>query len=326
MFHFRYHFKKEKKKVFDRLESWENLLTNQIVEMMSYKGYNVGDVFRLFRTLENILIANGVCACIMLNDKLFFGRVSFVGNLDEFGDLTDAVVFTENGKNYTFKNWRENPNIVIIYNNYMETGDADNISRYASILADVDKSIKHNVIFSRYNPLFVVHDEKEKKQIEMALKNNENGELGVIVSESFPGIDNEKIYTANITDVKDQDKIQYLSKCHDDIVKRFWGEMYGLNMNSNTSKMAQMSIEELNNGEELSKVLPIIRLKCRQLGIEQINKKFGTNITVTFSQAWDSILKEEEHDNPKNENVNETEEEPTEDPTDETQKGENEND
>lgn len=308
-----YHFKKEKAKIIDRLKNWEDLLYNGIIEMFTYKGYEKGDFFRLFTTLESILINNGNAGIIELNNKLFAGRVSFTGNLDEFGDLTDAIVFTENGKTYTFKNWRENENIVIIHNNYLELGDNETIERYASILADIDKSIKHNVIFSRLNKFLVARNETEKKQLEEMLNQNENGKLGVVVGEVDDWDENgTQIYTADITDVENADKIQYLNKCHDDIIRRL-ATIYGVSMNNNTSKMAQQSVEEITSGEDLSKIYPIIKLKCRLLGIKEVNKKFGTNISVTFSEAWDSILKNEEKDNPKNTDLEEiAEEQPTE--------------
>lgn len=298
-----YHYKKEKTKIRTRLDIWENLLQNGLISMFTYTGYDKGDTFRFWRTFEHLLINAGECAVIMLDGELFAGRVTYSGQLDVYGDLTDAIVYTENGKTFTFANWRTNENIVIVHNNFLECNDGDDVERYASILSDIDKSIKHNIIFSRYNKMLVARDETEKRQLEEALKANENGSIGVVISERDGWDENgTQIYNADITDVANADKIQYLDKCHDDIIRRF-ATMYGVNINNNTSKMAQQSVEEITSGEDLSKIYPLIRLYCRELGIKEINAKFGTNISVTFSPAWDSILKQEEDDNPQGDTI-----------------------
>lgn len=298
-----YHYKKEKTKIRTRLDIWENLLQNGLISMFAYAGYDKGDTFRFWRTFEHLLINAGECAVIMLDGELFAGRVTYTGQLDVYGDLTDAIVYTENGKTFTFSNWRTNENIVIVHNNFLECNDGDDVERYASILSDIDKSIKHNIIFSRYNKMLVARDETEKRQLEEALKANENGSIGVVISERDGWDENgTQIYNADITDVTNADKIQYLDKCHDDIIRRF-ATMYGVNINNNTSKMAQQSVEEITSGEDLSKIYPLIRLYCRELGISEINAKFGTNISVTFSPAWDSILKQEEDDNPQGDTI-----------------------
>lgn len=303
-----YHFRKEKDKVIERLDNWRNDIVNILISTFAYAGYTLGDVFRFWKTFEDLLITNGLVAVIMLDGELFPGRVTFTGSLDKYGDLSDAIVFTENGKTYTFTNWRTNENIVIVHNNYTEFGDINEVERYCSILADIDKSIKHNVIFSRYNPIPVVSDESEKNQLETVMANNENGKLGCIVSDNIGLNEGETIKTADITDVKNADKIQYLNKAHDDIVKRLCTWVLGIDVNNNTSKMAQQSVAEITSGEKLSQLNPFIKLKCRQDGIKEINKKFGFNISVTFSETWDALLKKEETDNPGTEESQELEE------------------
>lgn len=307
-----YHFKKEKQKVYDRLHIWQNDITNALIEMFTYDGYDKGDFFRFWRTFEDKLIHNGEVAVIELDGELYPARVSYSGDLDAYGDLTDAIVYTDNGKTYTFKNWRSNDDIVVVHNNYLEINDSDDIARFASILSDIDKSIKHNVIFSRFNPILVARNETEKKRLELALAENENGKLGVIVSDVDAWNENgDQVYTADITSVKDSDKIQYLNKCHDDIMRRL-ATKFGVSLNSNTSKMAQQSVEEITSGEDLCKIMPFIRFKCRTLGVEEINRKFGYNITVTFSPEWDRLLKKEEEDNPTTETLDEAQDVQTE--------------
>ena len=72
-----YHFKKEKNKVIDRVRNWNNLLLNIMLDMFKYDGYDKGDVFRFWKTLESILINNGECAIIKMDDELFCGRVCY---------------------------------------------------------------------------------------------------------------------------------------------------------------------------------------------------------------------------------------------------------
>ena len=80
------------------------------------------------------------------------------------------------------------------------------------------------------------------------------------------------------------DSVQYLSKLHDDILRRK-ATMYGHALNT-TGKLAQQSKDEINDYDSISMIIPEDMLECRRNGVEMINKVFGCNITVDYSLPW----------------------------------------
>ena len=100
----------------------------------------------------------------------------------------------------------------------------------------------------------------------------------------------------NLTDVNNIDKIQYLSKFHDDLLRRFC-TLYGHAMQT-SGKMAQQTTEELQGYNSFSMIIPNNRLEERKKGIDDFNRIFNENVEITYSEAWDYGLyskdKEEE--------------------------------
>ena len=81
----------------------------------------------------------------------------------------------------------------------------------------------------------------------------------------------------------------------------------------------------------MSFILPNDRLKMRRKGWDKVNKLFGTNVTVDFSDAWktESIKYKKEADIDENGELEEMEEEPETEPEaqpeEEPEKGAEEN-
>ena len=80
------------------------------------------------------------------------------------------------------------------------------------------------------------------------------------------------------------DKIQYLSKLHDDVLRRGL-TYYGIPINS-SGKMAQLNDKEIDGYETYSKIYPNNRLFERQKAINQMNDLFGISATVDFGLAF----------------------------------------
>ena len=87
-----------------------------------------------------------------------------------------------------------------------------------------------------------------------------------------------------LTDVKDSEKIQYLSRIHDDIIGRFLA-MYGIDT-GNINKGSQVLRGELSRMEEAAAVPVYERLRCRKQVWDEINKTFGTDIQPMKSALY----------------------------------------
>jgi hypothetical protein len=67
-------------------------------------------------------------------------------------------------------------------------------------------------------------------------------------------------------------------------MKRFYN-IYGQPLQTQ-NKAAQSISDELHGMDSVSFIIPIQMLKCRQALADNINRIFGTEITVEFSECW----------------------------------------
>lgn len=265
-----------------RNHSYDDLIFTAGLSMFEYTKLS-----KEFTTaLETYLLLLGQCAVWLYDDNLICTPCTRIGNINVYGKGKDLNCTTRNGINKVFYDFENSADVVYIRNNSTATPD-NNIDWYATALAEIDKSIMHNVINSRYSPIVKARTDKERAVIETALEqNNGNGKPQVVLvgMENLFESNNETSTVLNITDVANSDKIQYLSHAHDDIIRRLCNT-YGMDIKG-TGKMAQQSVAEINNGDNSQLIIPEDRLNCRRLAVEEINSKFGRNITVNYSKCW----------------------------------------
>jgi hypothetical protein len=156
----------------------------------------------------------------------------------------------------------------------------------AHLLGEISKSEALNVKYSRLLPIPKLNDEKDKSAFTDILKKLEDGELTAFVSKNVLakeiGCDSPEVF--NLSDVKDVDKLQYLSRYYDDVIKRFFN-FYGQAL-QNQNKSAQSISDELHGMDSVSFIIPLQMLNCRKALCQQINDIFGLDVDVEFSPAW----------------------------------------
>lgn len=247
--------------------------------------------------IEHTLIRFGCCAIVKINDEFFVGVPAIMPPLDNYGIGTEIAITTYNGQRQ--KRGKIGENCVLIWNNTEFVGDFI-ISWYAKMFKEIDISMEANVFNSRLHPIPVARNSKIKSAIDNIFKSikgeNKNNDTYTILSDTaFAEEINgtaSKIDVLNLTDVKDVDKLQYLSKFHDDLLRRFC-TLYGQAMQT-TGKMAQQTVEEIQGYDSFSMIIPSNRLEERQKGINEFNRIFGENVTVEYNEAWqDSLFKKE---------------------------------
>ena len=128
--------------------------------------------------------------------------------------------------------------------------------------------------------------------MEQALqKAAENGDTETVVSENILakelGLDG--IQKLDLTDVTKVDKLQYLSKMFDDILKRFF-MFYGYNLKT-INQGSQTNEDELHGSDTVSRLYQEVRLKQRKRMIDDLNMTFGLNASVRFNKALDNEVK-----------------------------------
>lgn len=238
---------------------------------------------------------NGYCAWWKLTEadaspgfpagSLIVSRASLGTDLNPYGEGAEVICVTGNGHEHRFKD-RYSDEVVIGFNNVLKTPCFD-IETDAATLAEVDLSIMYLIYYTRLYPIFKAADEKTRDKIITAFKNMELGKPLTIIDKPLLeelGIETQSISMETITNPELSRVIQYTSKLREDI-KRWHYTKYGQTINS-SSKLAQETVDEVNGAVSASLIIPLSMLAARRKMIEEVNDKFGTNITVDLSGAW----------------------------------------
>ena len=305
---------KKNDKAYKEFLKKENFLTllNMVASMFVWSGIPEETGIDV-DTIEPTLLLTGKVAFVKEGNEYLVGRVSLAGEPTRYFYGRDAIATAGNGFNMYYKNWRKNKNIVVAFNNNLKTPDFQ-LLKTAGILSEVDISLLCNLVYSRLYPIGVAHDDKTKKVLEELFDNMQLGKFASITSrnilENLGGKDGSGIDVLNLTDVSVSDKIQYLAKYKDDTLRWLWS-IYGQNVQA-TSKLAQESVDEVTSGQGVSMIVPHDMLHQRLRVCEELKKKFGWNVTVTFSEPWQNEFadcnKETTGEEPEKESVTDDQE------------------
>lgn len=301
---------KEKRQKAYRIESYDEVFTNTLISMFTYRGKNVPEEILEYQSFIDIYsMLDGACAIWKLTSdrcpnaqgdamegKWIITPVDLSGSPDAYGFGADAICTVKSGVVCKFENWRENPDVAIIFNNSNYSPDM-NIGRFSDMLAELEVSMKLNVLFARMYPMPVANSTKIQKAVEAAIENMRNGKIATILDDDSLSkyvadnatAANTGIQTVNLTEVEKSQYIQYLAKFRDDLMRWFYS-LYGMN-SQGSSKMAQQTVDEVNQDNNASMILPHDMLRMRMKSLEnQVNKKFGWDMEVSFSECWMSRL------------------------------------
>lgn len=300
---------KEKRQKAYRIESYDEVFTNTLISMFTYRGDDVPEEILEYQSFIDIYsMLDGACAIWKLTSdrcpnaqgdamegKWIITQVDFAGSPDAYGFGADAICTVKSGVVCKFENWRENPDVAIIFNNSNYSPDM-NIGRFSDMLAELEVSMKLNVLFARMYPMPVVSSGKIQKAVETAIDNMRTGKIATVLDDdtlskyvSDTAANNTGIQTVNLTEVEKSQYIQYLAKFRDDLMRWFYS-LYGMN-SQGSSKMAQQTVDEVNQDNNASMILPHDMLRMRMKSLEnQVNKKFGWDMEVSFSECWQSRL------------------------------------
>lgn len=259
-----------------------NLLFNILLSMFEYSGFDT-EKFDTFDTryIDAILCSTGSIACGMLDNKLTFAPCTLGGDIDAYGLGTEVIAPTPKGD---IKGVR-NKEVAYGINNKLASPDTL-LYWVSSIMSELDVSAKSNILYSRLLKIPVVNDEKSKNAIMDIYKKLVNGEdlTALVSSNVFDDLLEKDITTIELTDENKIDRIQYISRFYDDVLKRF-SNFYGQALQTQ-NKSAQTQSDELHGMDSFSFIIPLQMLECRRELVDNINNIFDTNIEVNFSDSW----------------------------------------
>lgn len=271
----------------DALELWYYITLEQLLtSMFEYNNLPKG-LDRKY--IEHCLIRFGCAGIVKIDDEYFVGIPAITPPLNNYGIGTKIVVTTFNGQNQITGTIGKD--CVLIWNNSEFVNDYI-ISWFAKMFKEIDKSMESNVYNSRLHPIPIAKNSKIKSAIDNIFKtikgeNVKNETYSVLSEQAFEDVISGKstpVDVINLTDVNNVDKIQYLSKFHDDLLRRFC-TLYGHAMQT-SGKMAQQTTEELQGYNSFSMIIPSNRLEERKKGIDDFNRIFNENASINYSEAW----------------------------------------
>ena len=217
--------------------------------------------------------------------SLIVSRATLGTKLNPYGEGSEVIAVTDNGHEKKFEN-RYGDDVVVGFNNILKT-PCEDITIDSVTLGEIDLSILYLIHYTRLYPIFKAADEKTRDKIITAFKNMELGKPLTIIDQPLLeelGIETQSIKIETITNPELSRVIQYTSKLRED-VKRWHFTKYGQTINS-SSKLAQETVDEVNGAVSASLIIPLSMLEARRRMIDEVNRKFGTDISVDFSGAW----------------------------------------
>ena len=263
------------------IDSYIRYMFSRTSEMFKYN--NLPDTI-VSRDLEYLLQSVGF-ACGFINDgKPYILKCALSGIPNE--SLLPTKLLVTNPYLNISKQFTINKDCVWFRNDSMWQGLYPLNSKYASLLAEVDISMKYSAINSRILSLISASDERTKNSAELILKKVYEGkDLGVIAEspileslKSYPYGGTTNNYITSLLELR-----QY--------IQADWYISLGINSNYNM-KRETLSTSEVGVNEKT--LYPLIEnmLDERKKSLSKFNSMFGTNINVEFNSSWKYINEE----------------------------------
>lgn len=231
--------------------------------------------------LEGNLITNGTVGVGKIDGKLYCAAGGYCGNYN--GYLPDHYRAEVLNKGQLYGEWGKD--LVVGWNNAIRTPDLD-IWHTADMLTEVDISERIVTVFTRLLRIPKAKDDAEKEAIEEAIKSLLKGDLTAVASsntlQDLVGSASDADRFLDLVDPQQVDQLQYLNQYRDNLIKRFM-QRRGHSMTI-TSKLAQQTNAEMHGADSYSMIYPLQQLHYRQLMCNNINRLFGTSITVELSE------------------------------------------
>ena len=190
---------------------------------------------------------------------------------------------------------KQHEEIAVGYNNLLHTPEYD-IVRFAKILAETDTSMYCNVMNSRISPILLADNNNQKVALDTAIQNVYSGKLSSIafndiIDKINANSTKENSHILHLTEPKNIEKLQYLSKFHDDLIRRLCN-LHGVTMNT-TGKMAQLTQAELNEYSQFSGIYIQQQYDLLCEYIDEANRLENWNMSVEYGDSFKRFIKKD---------------------------------
>jgi len=236
-----------------------------------------------YRELEKLLQNNGYAFITEVEGELYAFGGGLGGEQDVYGNPSQITINNVALKfNKTLDIKKDG---VLIHNDDSLIGLLPLFNKYNSMLTENDINMVLNGYSNRLQIMLSASDDKTKASADKYLENLINGELGVI--SSSPMFDGVKTHT---TGNSQGSSITTLIEYQQYIKAGLFNEI-GLDANFNM-KRERLTSGEVDQGDDI--LYPFIdnMMKCRLTALEQINEKYGLEISIDYGSVWNKKNKE----------------------------------
>lgn len=286
---------KDKKSIIDYLTELDLVKTNS---MFKYTG--LPDTIER-HNLEQILQMHGYGIITEYKDNLYCLWGADAPPLDAYYEPTQIIItnpWLEFNKTLTY-----GEDGVLIRNDPYKMGLLPILNRYNSYICETDITMLCALVNMRAVNLITANTDREKKSVETFLDQLLAGNMSVLLNEEFSTNDNfintlpySNLSNGYITQLIELEQYLRGTKLNE----------IGLQSNYNM-KRERLTASETDLNEDALKPLIDTMLEERQKAINEVNKKYGTNITVELNSSWKDEQTEEVEDSTDDVPADETE-------------------
>lgn len=234
--------------------------------------------------LEAYLICNGSIGIGKINGELYAAPGGYCGDYN--GYLPEMYQAEVNNRGVIYG--KAGVDVAVGWNNCTRTPDFD-IKLTGDILHEIDISETIVTIFTRLLRIPKAASDAEAAAIESSIEALLRGDIKAVASSNtLQDILNElgagktDNRFLDLVDPQYVDQLQYLNQYRDNIIKRFM-QRRGQAMQI-TSKLAQQTNAEMHGTDGYCMIYPLQQLHYRQKMCDDINRIFGTDISVEFNE------------------------------------------
>ena len=267
------------------IDHYVKSMLSQTVEMFEYG--NLPETVPQ-KELEILHQINGFAIWKDVNGKIYVFHGGLGGVLNEYYHPTRAIVSNP------YLNFNADMEIgkdcIVTFNNKLRESLIPLMNKYAVLCAETDISIRFATINARIPFLVGANDDNTRNSVKEVFDKIWDGkDFGIILNKRLIESNKDSTFTTEFGS-RSQNTIKDLIELKQ-YLKSSWYLDLGIQSNYN------MKRESLNSNEttmDEDVLLPLIddMLESRKNGIEEVNKMFGTNITVKLSSSWEKIREE----------------------------------
>lgn len=263
------------------IKTYFDIMFNTLNSMFEWEGLPESIPVRF---LEGYLHTFGHVSVGKINDVLYCGQGGLTGDVDAYGEGTEVLLTTPIGST------RGARSVDMAYGRNNDSATPDSILWLTvHYLSEIAISLDCNITYARLLPIPVVNDDKTKVAIEQTVEALKDGKFGAVLSDNILDVIEGDLKQVNLSDVKNVDRIPYLSRLFDDVLKQFYN-FYGQNLQT-INQGSQTNEDELHGMDSTSRILTDNMLKCRKELSEELNRIFGLDTSVKYSKAWENEIK-----------------------------------